>query len=448
MAEVFQRDAVEYLKKWKVNPTRKPLVIRGARQVGKTTLVNFFAKEFKSYVYLNLEIKENAQIFESGQSIDEIITAIFFMSGEKMVENSSLLFIDEIKNSASAVMMLRYFYEQVPWLHVICAGSLLENLEKKNVSFPVGRVEYMAVRPFSFKEFVLADMGQDVYNALKNCELPEALHQKMLKEFNTYTLIGGMPEIIVNYLKFHDLIRLDAIYDMLLTAYRDDVEKYAPRESLTKSMRHILEYGFAYASQEIVMGGFAGSAYKSKEMGQAFSQLEKSMLLELVYPSTTTETPAPPNMNHRPKLFWFDTGMVNYACQMRKEILGANDIFDVYKGKIAEHVVGQEILATSIRCSFRRSFWQRNKKGSDAEMDFTLQKDNKIIPIEVKSGNNAHLKSLQLFMEESSQDIAVRVWSKPMQIDNLKTPGGKNFKLINIPFYYVGEIIEILDKEG
>ena len=333
-------------------------------------------------------------------------------------------------------------------MHVICAGSLLENLEKKNVSFPVGRVEYMAVRPFSFKEFVLADMGQDVYNALKNCELPEALHQKMLKEFNTYTLIGGMPEIIVNYLKFHDLIRLDTIYDMLLTAYRDDVEKYAPRESLTKSMRHILEYGFAYASQEIVMGGFAGSAYKSKEMGQAFSQLEKSMLLELVYPSTTTETPAPPNMNHRPKLFWFDTGMVNYACQMRKEILGANDIFDVYKGKIAEHVVGQEILATSIRCSFRRSFWQRNKKGSDAEMDFTLQKDNKIIPIEVKSGNNAHLKSLQLFMEESSQDIAVRVWSKPMQIDNLKTPGGKNFKLINIPFYYVGEIIEILDKEG
>ena len=110
MAEVFQRDAVEYLKKWKVNPTRKPLVIRGARQVGKTTLVNFFAKEFKSYVYLNLEIKENAQIFESGQSIDEIVTAIFFMSGEKMVENSSLLFIDEIQNSASAVMMLRYFY--------------------------------------------------------------------------------------------------------------------------------------------------------------------------------------------------------------------------------------------------------------------------------------------------------------------------------------------------
>ena len=438
MAEVFQRDAVEYLKKWKVNPTRKPLVIRGARQVGKTTLVNFFAKEFKSYVYLNLEIKENAQIFESGQSIDEIVTAIFFMSGEKMVENSSLLFIDEIQNSASAVMMLRYFYEQVPWLHVICAGSLLENLEKKNVSFPVGRVEYMAVRPFSFKEFVLADMGQDVYNALKNCELPEALHQKMLKEFNTYTLIGGMPEIIVNYLKFHDLIRLDTIYDMLLTAYRDDVEKYAPRESLTKSMRHILEYGFAYASQEIVMAGFAGSAYKSKEMGQAFSQLEKSMLLELVYPSTTTETPAPPNMNHRPKLFWFDTGVVNYACQMRKEILGANDIFDVYKGKIAEHVVGQEILATSIRCSFRRSFWQRNKKGSDAEMDFTLQKDNKIIPIEVKSGNNAHLKSLQLFMKESSQDIAVRVWSKPMQIDNLKTPGGKNFKLINIPFITSG----------
>ncbi|MCQ2250954.1 MAG: AAA family ATPase [Bacteroidales bacterium] len=447
MSEIYQREALQNLREWKDKAERKPLILRGPRQVGKTTLVDIFSKDFESYVYLNLEIEENAKIFESNKNINEIITTIFFIGGKKINQTSSLLFIDEIQNSAQAVMMLRYFYEQAPWLYVISAGSLLENLEKKNVSFPVGRVEYMALRPFSFKEYAWANLGEDVYNAINSVSIPGAYHSKLIKEFNTYTLIGGMPEVVSNYIKYRDILKLNGIYDTLLTAYRDDIEKYAPRESITKAMRYIMEYGFPYACQEIVLGGFAGSAYKSREIGEAFSQLSKSMLVELVYPATSTEIPAPPDMKRRPKLLWLDTGIVNYASGLRKEILGANDILDVYKGKIAEHIVGQELISTDNRCSLRRSYWVRNKQGSDAEMDFTIQKDNKMIPIEVKAGTNAHLKSLHIYMDESDQNVAVRIWSNPMQIDEIKTPKGKTFKLINLPFYYVSKIHEILDKE-
>ena len=221
-----------------------------------------------------------------------------------------------------------------------------------------------------------------------------------------------------------------------LTATKNDMMRHI--------IRYILKEGWGFAMQRITLGNFANSSYKAREMGEAFRTLEKTMLLELVYPAVSTLLPAPADLNRSPKLIWNDVGLVNYAANIQKEIFESKDIMDVYRGKIAEQIVAQELLAYETRVSSQRAFWVREKKGSDAEVDFIMQYDSKIIPIEVKSGHNAKLRSLHLFMDEAPHNIAVRAWSQPFSIDEIMTPNGKKFKLFNIPFYYVGQLKEIL----
>lgn len=446
MAHIYQREAMEHLLTWKEKEERKPLVLRGARQVGKTTLINAFGEEFDNYLYLNLEREEEAELFNPIQDTEKLIISIYLFCNKPRKPGTTLLFIDEIQNSAKAVASLRYFYEQAPWLHVVAAGSMLENLEKQKISFPVGRVEYMALRPFSFLEYLCALGENMLVDAIRNLSVPEAIHPKLMSLFNTYTLIGGMPEVVRTYVKNKDIVSLNDLYDTLLTGYRDDVEKYAPNDTMTNVIRYIIQYGLPFAAQEIKLGGFAGSTYKAREVGEAFRKLEKSMLAELVYPSTTTAIPAPPDMKRSPKLLWLDTGLVNYASGLQKEIFGATDILDVYKGKIAEQIVGQEIITTDKHYTYKRHFWTRDKKGSDAEMDFVYPKDNLMIPVEVKAGSNAHLKSLHIYMDNCPHQTAVRVWSQPFSINEVVTGQGKHFTLLNVPFYYVAQLPALLNE--
>jgi predicted AAA+ superfamily ATPase len=170
------------------------------------------------------------------------------------------------------------------------------------------------------------------------------------------------------------------------------------------------------------------------------------MLLELVYPSTETQLPAPSDQKRAPKLLWHDVGLVNYAANIQKEVFGAKDILDAYRGKIAEQIVAQELLSHETRVSAYRKFWVRNQQGSDAEVDFIWQRDSQLIPIEVKSGHNAKLKSLHLFMDEAHHEIAVRVWSQPYSVDEVTTQKGKKFRLINLPFYSVGLLEKVLSE--
>jgi len=446
---MFQRAALENLKKWAEKPKRKPLILRGARQVGKTTLVDEFAKQFGTYLYLNLENKRAKMLFEEDFSMEELVSQIFLFCNKPREQGKSvLLFIDEIQYSPSAVARLRYFYEDAPELFVIAAGSLLETLISTQISFPVGRVEYLAVRPCSFCEFLVAMGETELEKAVKRHSIPKAIHSKTMNLFNTFTFTGGMPEIVAEFAKNRDFVSLNEIYETLLTSYRDDVEKYAKSDTMKHIIRYILKEGWGYALQRITLGNFANSSYKSREMGEAFRTLEKTMLLELVYPAISTLLPASADLKRSPKLIWNDVGLVNYAANIQQEIFGSKDILDAYRGKIAEQIVAQELLAHETRVSAQRAFWVREKKGSDAEIDFILQYDSKLIPIEVKSGHNAKLRSLHLFMDEAPHNIAVRVWSQPFSIDEVTTPNGKKFKLLNLPFYYVGGIREILDENS
>ena len=445
---MFERNIIAELEKWAARPKRKPLILRGSRQVGKTTLVDKFSQNFENYLYLNFEKNPSAiSLFEKEQEIEDLVAEIFLFCNLENKAGKTLLFIDEIQNSEIAILKLRYFYEaKLPNLYIIAAGSLLETMLNKRISFPVGRVEYLAVRPCVFNEFLRAIGEIQLEKALLDHRIPEALHGKTMNLFNTFTLIGGMPEVVADYAENKNFVGLNSIYESLLTSYRDDVEKYARNETMSQTIRHILQSGWKFAAERISLGCFAGSSYKSREMGEAFRTLEKTFILELCHPTTDTLVPIAKDMKRSPKLLWLDCGLVNYAANVQKELLGANDIMDAWRGKIAEQIVAQELLALDSRVSNKRNFWVRNKKDSEAEVDFVLQYDSKVIPIEVKSGHNAKLKSLHMFMDEVPHDIAVRIWVQPYSVDELSTHSGKKFKLINLPFYYIGVLEKILGE--
>ena len=273
------------LESWKKKPSRKPLILRGARQVGKTTAVDLFGKTYPQYIRINLEQKEAAKIFDQFDDVEKLAEALFFMNKINWQQrHETLLFIDEIQQVPKAISQLRYFYEQIPELHVIAAGSLLETVLSENISIPVGRVEYRVLRPVNFYEFLLALNETPSAEALTTMPFKEFMHEKLMQLFHTYTLIGGMPEIIQHYAKYHDLQALSDIYDAILVSYLDDVDKYARNSTMVQVIQHCIRSLFTEAGKRISFAGFGNSKYKSREIGEALRVLERIMLAHLIYP--------------------------------------------------------------------------------------------------------------------------------------------------------------------
>ncbi len=443
---MFERTAIQYLRQWAKKEERKPLVLRGARQVGKTTLVESFSKEFDVYIYLNLEEKENAELFAADYSFEDLLAGIYFKANVSQDEaKRTLIFIDEIQNEPMAVQALRYFYEKRPDIYVIAAGSLLESLMGRRISFPVGRVEYMALHPCTFVEFLRA-MGQGVMaEGIERMALPASLHLTAMEWFKKYMIVGGLPEAVANYAKNKDMVRLNGVFNALLSGYRDDVEKYASKPKEQDAIRYLLNYGWASAGHRIQFAKFTGATFKSAEASNAFRTLEKTLLLELVYPQMSASFPILPDLKKSPKLLWLDTGLVNYVAGMQEELLFTRDTDELWNGDIAEHIVGQELLGATVVFGEKRMFWVRDAKNSQAEVDFLIRYRSHLLPIEVKTGNNAKLRSLHLFMDESKEEVALRLWNGPMTSDNVVTQNGKTFTLYNIPLYYAGHLQTFLD---
>ncbi len=446
---MIHRNALKFLTGWKENKNRKPLVIRGARQVGKTTLVKEFAKQYDVFLDLNLEKSSDRQLFEDYQNVQELITAIFFHKEKRKEDSTVLLFIDEIQFSKRAVAILRYFYEEASDIHVVVAGSLLETIiDVRKISFPVGRVQFMALRPCSFLEF-LDGMGKSFdIELIQNLQVESVVHERIIKAFHSYTLVGGMPAAVSQYAEKQDILSVKEVYESLLLLYQDDVEKYTDNLHLIRIIRTILSVGWASAGEVITFERFGGTSYSSKEISAAFQTIQKAMLLDLVYPTSAIQMPLIQNFRKRPKLIWLDTGLVNFLSGIQQEVFSVSDIQDVWRGRIAEHIVAQELLTLSDSLLTKRIYWRRDKQGSEAEVDFVYSYNSLSIPIEVKSGHNSKLKSLHLFMEEAPHDIAVRVWSNPFSVDVVTTPNGKKYRLFNIPFYYVGVLEKVLEKNS
>lgn len=440
---MFERQIMAHLREWKNKSNRKPLVLRGARQVGKTTVVNAFGREFDNYLYFNLDVDGDRALFERNIPLDDLIDSLFARQGVRKKDGSTLLFIDEIQSSPQTISLLRYFKEKRPDIHVISAGSLLENVVDVKVSFPVGRVDYMALRPCSFYEFLTALGKDNLRYFIDHPEQSNAVHDQFMSLFNQYTIVGGMPEVVQEYADTHDVLALDNIYESLVQGYKDDVEKYVSGGKLAEVVRFLISTSWTKAGQVVTLGGFADSDYRAREVSEAFRLLQKAMLLELVYPTTSVSVPALSEEKRQPKVIMLDTGLTNYQAGVRKELIGANDILDVWRGHLAEQVVAQELLTLNDKVSQRRQFWV--KGNSSAEVDFVLTFDSHLFPIEVKSGRNSHLRSIHSFIDQSPIAIGIRIWSGPYSVDEVQTTIGKKpFRLVNIPFYMVGNIEKIL----
>jgi len=439
---MFRRQLLWELEKWRQNMPRKPLVIRGARQVGKTTLVNQFAKQYEQYIYVNLELSEDKQPFENFTSIETLINTLFFLKNKIVAKKSTtLIFIDEIQEVPKALNTLRYFFELAPEISVIAAGSMLETLFDKNISFPIGRVEYKVIRPVSFPEFLSAIDETTALEQLTQVPVAEFAQTKLLSLFHTYALIGGMPEIVQQYATHKDLVTLGPIYDSLISGYMDDVEKYAKSNAQILHVRHCIKNSFAQAGKRIKFEGFGNSAYKSREMGESLRTLEKALLLQLVYPCTTATLPMVPDIKKSPRLQILDTGLLNYFVGIQKEIIGTDDLNTIYQGTLIEHLIGQEILSFQYNALSALHFWVREKKESTAEVDYLFQYDGLVIPIEVKAGKEGTLKSLHSYMDIAPHKMAIRFYAGVLKITDAITQNGKQYQILNLP-YYLGSQIE------
>ena len=447
---MYKRDLMLQLKEWAGKKKRKPLVLRGARQVGKTTLVEEFGKEFDAFIRLNLETAD-ADIFRRFDNVNDIWQYIC-LKNRIVLDNTGriLLFIDEIQEEPRAVAMLRYFFEDLPSVYVIAAGSRLQVLTKRKVSFPVGRVEYLTLRPFSFLEYLEAKAYAEWADAIRNLHAHELLHNDLIAEFNRYALIGGMPEAVSEYLETGDIERLSPIFNSLVKGYGEDVGKFVKNVEQAKVLQHILSTAWGSAAEIIKFANFGGSSYSSRQIHDAMNILEKAYLLSLDYPVTSTALPALASKRRNPKLIMIDSGLTNFVTGIQLEYLQNKDLLDTWRGRAAEQIVAQEMRPVLDR-HYRenQNFWVRDKAGSTAEVDFIWQDRSGIVPIEVKSGSNAHLRSVHTFVNNSELPItAIRVWSGRFSIQELTTPipGNKHFRLINLPFYYVGQIDRVLEN--
>lgn len=431
---------------WSAPRTKKPLILRGARQVGKTTIVRQFSNQFEQYIELNLELQEHQTLFESDLAFSEMVQRLFFSQNKSWSKkDKTLLFIDEIQESPKVIGFLRFFYELEPTISIIAAGSMLETLFDTTLSFPVGRVEYLVLRPLCFSEYLNAIGENEAVEVMQQIPLPKFAESKLETFFNNFALIGGMPEVVKQYASHRDLKQLSKIYNSLITSYMDDVEKYAHSSAQANYLRFIIKNMFANAGKRITFERFSNSNYKSRDMAEGLRTLEKAMLVNLVYPTTQTELPLLTDNRKSPKLQVLDSGLLNFFVGIQSEILGSTSIDTVYKGTLVEHLVGQEMLSNQFETLANLNFWVREKKGSMAEVDYIVNHNSKLIPIEVKSGKIGKLKSLMLYMEATPHQLAVRIYSGNLHIEKIKTPAGKSFYLLNLPLYLSRYFMEYLD---
>ncbi|MBT7465976.1 MAG: ATP-binding protein [Bacteroidetes bacterium] len=437
---IYKRKIYQKLLSWKHSGSRKPLILRGARQVGKSTIVREFAKEYHSYIELNLERQEDLRLFDL-DSVKEIIEAILVGANISINDDSLLIFIDEIQESPRAIKLLRFFYEDFPNLHIICAGSLLELVLKNTTSFPVGRVQQMVLHPFDFEEFLLAMGKENIVKLFDEIPIKKHFHDIIGKLFKEYVIIGGMPEVVKTFVESGTYTELHEVYNEIWQAYKDDIEKYGRNNTEKKVLRHILETA-AHEKDRITMAGFGNSNYRSREVGEALRSLDKSRLIQLVYPTISTQLPQEVDFTRKPRLQFLDTGLLNNILGIQSQLIGLSNLSDLYRGKIIQHAVFQQLQAQNASIGSNLHFWVREKAKSSSEVDLIYQHKQFLIPVEVKSGSHGSLRSLHQFIDRTNHAFAIRLLSNTLSVEKVSTISGKPYTLLNLPLYLATRIPE------
>jgi predicted AAA+ superfamily ATPase len=412
----IKRHIDSFLQEWKRSLSRKPLLLRGARQVGKSSSVRELGKQFEYFLEVNFEKREHQdvkKIFERSSSPKRITDELYAMFGVNVVAGKTLLFLDEIQACLPAISALRFFYEEMPELHVAAAGSLLEFALEELPSFGVGRIRSLFMYPLSFDEYLramgyaaLADM---VKRSSPEQPLSDALHQQCLNHLMKYFVTGGMPEGVATCVRGGSLRECQQALDDLMLTFNDDFAKYKARVPSSR-LREIFLSVMEQTGRKFVYAQALPTA-KHEQIKDAIELLTKA---GLVYPVTHTSAngiPLAADVNHKIcKYTVFDTGVMQRFLQLDiSQILLGENLAQVNKGAIAEMFVGLEI-AKSMPCHqpSQLYYWQRERRGSQAEVDYVVQQDTDIIPIEVKAGTKGAMQSLHLFMKEKGCVKGVR----------------------------------------
>lgn len=441
----MQRMLEHALLSWKNLQSRSPLLIRGARQVGKTYLIHKFAQEnFSSFVSINFDLEpEYKKCFTTLQPT-EINNLITLINRQAIIPGKTLLFFDEVQECPNAIKALRYYKELMPQLHVIAAGSLLEFvLNDESFSMPVGRVHSMYLKPMTFKEFLLAlgyqDLLAQIVNANISTTFNPAVTELLEKLLHLYFVTGGMPEVIQSYIETQDFSQAKIIQLSLLNTFRNDFGKYASIAK-HKYLQRIFEKAPGLIAQHFKYSQI-DPEMQSRDLKAAIETLQFAGLIYQIWASQATGLPLSALINPKKyKLLFLDIGLVKASSNLDAELMLHKDLMLVNKGNLAEQFVGQELLALAQPYSpGELCYWEREAKGSSAEIDYVVNVGDKIIPIEVKSGKTGTLKSLNYFL----QNIAI---GKPLGIKISMQPLSLYDNILSIPLYMISEL-ERLVKE-
>lgn len=417
----FPRHIDKFLLEWKEDKHRKPLLLRGARQVGKSSSVRNLGANFKYFLEINLEKRPDARrIFETTADVREIAERLSVLSGVPVEPGETLLFIDEIQFSAAAIRMLRYFKEDYPELHVVAAGSLLEFALADLSSFGVGRITSLFMYPLSFKEFLLAMNKENWVQAVENAGVDnpifDALHNDLVETFRSFLLVGGMPASVAVWLEDRSYLKCSEIQEDIQQSYFDDFSKYSAKVN-PELLRATLQSVISQNGSKFIYSR-AMESYRIPEVKEALRMLCRAGLIYEVNMTSGSGLPLGAEINPKFKKYLFlDTGLMLriQALDMGSErmmedfILTSSATELVNKGALAEMFAGLEMIKTgNARLPESLFYWESVKRGSSAEVDYVAAYNMEILPIEVKSGTSGKMKSLRLFMESKSLRTAIR----------------------------------------
>jgi predicted AAA+ superfamily ATPase len=428
------RTKIHDLKKWKSDKARKPLIFIGARQVGKTYLIKEFGRqEYKQVAYINFERPDAPQnLFEVDFDIDRIITVLNAYCKMKITADDTLLVFDEIQAAPKGITALKYFYEDAPNYHIIAAGSLLGVNIHPDESFPVGKVDFMKLYPLSFYEFLLAMDETGIAELLEKHDLENLnfFSGKLITLLQYYLFIGGMPEAVANFVENRDWQAVRKIQNQILTSYRNDFSKHAPKEILPR-INMVWDSIAAQLAKENkkFMYGVIKEGARAKDFELAIQWLTDAGLLHKVY---NTSKPNIPLIHYQElsafKLFLNDVGLLSAMSKLNSQIIAAGDaIFTEFKGALSEQYVFQQLLQAEHFDIFYHTF-----NGSKYELDFLVQTaQNEIIPIEVKAGGNLAAHSFNYFCQKHNPKRAIRT-----SLANYKEESW----LTNVPLYAINTL--------
>jgi hypothetical protein len=439
----MKRDLFDALRIWKIDPKRKPLIIRGARQVGKTWLVEHFGKtECKTFFGINFELEPNFKSCFETPDPDEILTRIELTANTTLSGDDTLLFLDEVQECPAAIKALRYFFEMKPGLCVIAAGSLLEFMQQSDtISIPVGRVLNYYLAPLSFGEFLSACREDRLREFIRNLSIgdtvPESIGAKCATLLRTYLYTGGMPAAISDWIDRKAFTATDALHRSLLQNYRQDFGKYGRRTN-----SEMLEKTF------LKIPGLVGSALtytsidrysNTRDVKRAIELLEKARILARIRATSGAGLPMYTYADEKKiKILFLDVGLLQNAMGISSETFLASDLLAVYRGAVTEQFIGQQLL--SMRKPFEDPdlfYWSRNAPGSEAEVDYLYQYGEKIIPIEVKSGATGTLRSLRIFLKENNTPFGVRFSMHPLSFHD---------RVLSIPLFAVEALPRLVSQ--